>query len=345
MCLVTARARRPGPSPVASAPRPARRWPLAATPIPRWGNNLRGLGTRIEAQGLGPSSGVIAGRNCISYFGSAAVAPSARLTACLIATKLQGPRAERCEQGPICAGTAASPITISSATTRRVLLKATAQAKQLRATAGDRRQRAISPVCSWQRPIGDPYAYQAAYAVLAGSVRRPVDPIKFVDGLSQPTTSQPKRGRTTAHLLYAMDLGDGVHSLGKNSLAWRPAVSPDVLQRRLQAAAWRSGGVAIEANPTTKYICCSPMNLSLPDLSQRWWFSGVGRMVHPASGYPVGAAACAALLGWSAAKSLRRSSDPQTSRGGGGSQRDWSAVGRPAPWFVSTPFINLGWRS
>jgi hypothetical protein len=110
-----------------------------------------------------------------------------------------------------------------------------------------------------QRPDEGPVAGQAAYGIVGRFSAPPVDPGQFVlmdyrcDHLSE---AERRCGPPT--FLYAMDFGEGVF------------ISVEEVQH--------------------EEFCLFPMNLPLPDLQQRVVaFGGSAAMVHPASGYMVGA--------------------------------------------------------
>jgi len=254
----------------------------AGDPHSPWGNTYGVWAPELEAQGLGH---LLEHRwsNCISYFGSAAVAHQHDY-GLFDRTKLQAHWLERCEQGHL-RWHRGFATTISHDQDGSCL--STATGKQLRArlvidASGHQ------PVFV-QRPDRGPIAYQAAYGVVGRFSPAPVEPDQFVlmDFRADHLTAEERQNEPPT-FLYAMDLGDGVHFLEETSLALAPAVSPDVLQRRLQRRlAFR--GVAIEAIHDQEH-CLFPMNLPLPDLSQRVvGFGGAASMVHPASGYLVGA--------------------------------------------------------
>jgi lycopene cyclase-like protein len=88
--------------------------------------------------------------------------------------------------------------------------------------------------------------------------------------------------------LYAMDFGGGVFFVEETSLALAPPVPTEVLRERLQRRLAHRG-VAIETVQHEEF-CLFPMNLPLPDLQQQVvGFGGSASLVHPASGYMVGA--------------------------------------------------------
>jgi len=131
-------------------------------------------------------------------------------------------------------------------------------------------------------------ASQAAYGIVAGFSAPPVEPGQFVlmdyrcDHLTAAERRQPPS------FLYAMDLGGGQFFVEETSLALAPALSFGLLKRRLhQRLAQR--GVAVGEIQHEEF-CLFPMNPPLPDRHQRvLGFGGAASMVHPASGYMVGA--------------------------------------------------------
>jgi lycopene cyclase-like protein len=138
------------------------------------------------------------------------------------------------------------------------------------------------------RPSDGPVAGQAAYGVVGRFTAPPVEPGQFVlmdfrcDHLPFEQRQQPPT------FLYAMDLGDGRHFVEETSLALAPPLSFDTLRQRLQLRLAHRG-LAIRAVEHEEF-CLFPMNLPLPDLQQPLLaFGGAAAMVHPASGYLVGA--------------------------------------------------------
>ena len=139
-----------------------------------------------------------------------------------------------------------------------------------------------------RRPDEGPVAGQAAYGIVGRFSSPPVQPGQFVlmdyraDHLSPDERHQPPT------FLYAMDLGDGRFFVEETSLALAPPVPYDTLrQRLLRRLAHRD--VAVQSVEHEEF-CLFPMNLPLPDLQQPvLGFGGAASMVHPASGYMVGA--------------------------------------------------------
>ena len=139
-----------------------------------------------------------------------------------------------------------------------------------------------------QRPELGPVAGQAAYGVVGRFTAPPVQPGQFVlmdyrcDHLSPEERSEPPT------FLYAMDLGQGRFFVEETSLALAPPVPYATLKQRLERRLAHRG-VAIEQVEHEEF-CLFPMNLPLPDLDQPVLaFGGAAAMVHPASGYLVGA--------------------------------------------------------
>ena len=139
-----------------------------------------------------------------------------------------------------------------------------------------------------QRPDRGPVAGQAAYGVVGRFSAPPVEPGQFVlmdyraDHLTEAERQEPPT------FLYAMDLGGGRFFVEETSLALAPPVPYAVLQQRLERRLAHRG-VAIKQVEHEEF-CLFPMNLPLPDLEQPvLGFGGAAAMVHPASGYMVGA--------------------------------------------------------
>jgi len=139
-----------------------------------------------------------------------------------------------------------------------------------------------------RRPDLGPVAGQAAYGVVGRFSAPPVEPGQFVlmdfrcDHLSSAEQREPPT------FLYAMDLGEGRFFVEETSLALAPPLPYDTLRQRLERRLAHRG-VAIEAVEHQEF-CLFPMNLPLPNLDQPLLaFGGAAAMVHPASGYLVGA--------------------------------------------------------
>ena len=140
-----------------------------------------------------------------------------------------------------------------------------------------------------RRPPKTDVAMQAAYGVVGRFSRLPVAPGQMVlmdyraDHLTPAERAEPPT------FLYAMDLGNGRAFVEETSLAHYPAIPFDTLQTRL-AERLAHHNIRIEAEEHVEY-CLFPMNLPLPDLHQPVFaYGGAASLVHPATGYQVGAA-------------------------------------------------------
>ena len=138
------------------------------------------------------------------------------------------------------------------------------------------------------RPDQGPVAGQAAYGVVGRFSKPPVAPGRFVlmdfrcDHLTADQRNEPPT------FVYAMDLGEGVFFVEETSLALAPAVPEAVLKQRLEQRLVNAD-VAITEVMEEEH-CLFPMNLPLPDFNQPLLaFGGAASMVHPASGYMLGA--------------------------------------------------------
>lgn len=139
-----------------------------------------------------------------------------------------------------------------------------------------------------RRPDRGPVAGQAAYGIRGRFSAPPVQPGQFVlmdyrcDHLSAAERLEPPT------FLYAMDLGEGRFFVEETSLALAPAVPFERLRERLGRRLAHRGVQVLEVEH--EELCLFPMNLPLPDLQQPLLgFGGAASMVHPASGYLVGA--------------------------------------------------------
>ncbi|MFM7314668.1 MAG: lycopene cyclase family protein, partial [Cyanobium sp.] len=127
------------------------------------------------------------------------------------------------------------------------------------------------------------------YGIVGRFSADPIDRGQFVfmdyraDHLSE---AERRAGPPT--FLYAMDLGDGVFFVEETSLALAPAVPFPLLRERLLRRLAHRGVEVLEIQH--EEFCLFPMNPVLPDLQQRVvGFGGAASMVHPSSGYLVGA--------------------------------------------------------
>ncbi len=138
------------------------------------------------------------------------------------------------------------------------------------------------------RPDQGPVAQQAAYGVVGRFSSPPVEKDQFVLMDFRPDHLDEKQVHEPPTFLYAMDFGDGVYFVEETSLACSPPLSWNTLKERL-IARLAHRGVEIEEIIHEEH-CLFPMNLPLPARNQPLLaFGGAASMVHPASGYMVGA--------------------------------------------------------
>ncbi len=132
-------------------------------------------------------------------------------------------------------------------------------------------------------------AFQTAYGIVGHFSAPPVEPQQFVhQDFRGEYLSATERATEPPTFSYGMDFGDNVYFVEETSLAMSPPVSFELLERRLhQRLAAR--GIKVTAVHEVER-CIFPMTLPLPDLHQPVVaFGGAASMVHPASGYMVGA--------------------------------------------------------
>ncbi len=139
-----------------------------------------------------------------------------------------------------------------------------------------------------KRPKHGKVAQQAAYGVVGRFTAPPVNSNQFVLMDFRPNHLTEQELKEPPSFLYAMDFGQDLFFVEETSLACYPPVSWDTLKNRLMARL-SSRGIAIKEVSHEEY-CLFPMNLPLPYRNQPLLaFGGSASMVHPASGYMVGA--------------------------------------------------------
>ncbi|MEN9935601.1 MAG: hypothetical protein RLZZ387_2180 [Chloroflexota bacterium] len=140
-----------------------------------------------------------------------------------------------------------------------------------------------------RRPASTHTAYQAAYGVVGTFSQPPVRPGQLVLMDYRADHLPPEERAAPPTFLYAMDLGGGRFFVEETSLAHVPGVGLGALERRLHRRL-EAMGVRVHETEHVEH-CLFPMNAPLPDLAQPvLGFGGAASMVHPASGYQVGAA-------------------------------------------------------
>ncbi len=140
-----------------------------------------------------------------------------------------------------------------------------------------------------QRPGRSDVAYQVAFGIVGRFSRPPVRPGQLVLMDYRDDHLTPTERPLPPTFLYAMDFGDDVYFVEETSLAAYPPVTFDVLEQRLYRRLAYHGVTAVDVQHVER--CFFPMDMPLPDLEQPvLGYGGAASMVHPASGYQVGAA-------------------------------------------------------
>ena len=138
------------------------------------------------------------------------------------------------------------------------------------------------------RPYKSHVAEQAAYGLVGRFSSPPVKNKQFVLMDFRPDHLTPSQLKDPPSFLYAMDFGNDVFFVEETSLACSPPLPLEVLKKRLYSRL-KHRGVDVEEIIHEEH-CLFPMNLPLPSRSQPLLaFGGAASMVHPASGYMVGA--------------------------------------------------------
>ena len=139
-----------------------------------------------------------------------------------------------------------------------------------------------------RRPTAPDLAFQAAYGIVGRFSEPPTQPHQMVLMDYRDDHLTPAQRQEPPTFLYAMDLGDGVYFVEETSLAHHPAMSMQALSQRLHQRLRYRGIEVKEIHHVER--CLFPMNQSLPDFAQPVvGFGGAASMVHPATGYMVGA--------------------------------------------------------
>ncbi len=139
-----------------------------------------------------------------------------------------------------------------------------------------------------KRPDHGPIAQQSAYGVVGKFTSPPVEKDQFVLMDFRPNHLSVDELKDPPTFLYAMDFSNQIFFVEETSLAYSPPVSWSKLKERLILRLAKKG-IEIEEIIHEEY-CLFPMNLPLPDRTQSLLaFGGSASMVHPASGYMVGA--------------------------------------------------------
>ncbi len=140
-----------------------------------------------------------------------------------------------------------------------------------------------------EREAGSVSASQVAYGFVGEFDGSPIDNDELVlMDFRQDFAGEKLRESPAPSFLYAMDLGEDHYFVEETSLAHRPALSFDILEDRL-AGRLRSRGVPVMGVDEVER-CLIPMDSPMPRLDQRVvGFGAAASMVHPATGYQMGA--------------------------------------------------------
>jgi lycopene beta-cyclase len=140
-----------------------------------------------------------------------------------------------------------------------------------------------------QRPAPQRVAHQVAFGIIGTFSAPPVrtGQLVLMDFRYDHLPGDAKSALPT--FLYAMHLGGDRYFVEETSLASMPPMSFELLEQRLYRRLAARGAMVRTIEHTEH--CLFPMNLPLPYLDQPILaYGGAASMVHPASGYQVGAA-------------------------------------------------------
>ncbi|MEO1592263.1 MAG: lycopene beta cyclase [Cyanobacteria bacterium J06632_22] len=139
-----------------------------------------------------------------------------------------------------------------------------------------------------KRQRDTPIAYQSAYGIVGKFSKPPTHPNQFVLMDYRADHLTPEERREPPTFVYTMDFGEDVYFVEETSLAYEPAISFGTLKQRLEKRLAYHGIHVTKVHHVEK--CLFPMNSPLPVLTQPVvGFGGSASMVHPASGYMLGA--------------------------------------------------------
>jgi lycopene beta-cyclase len=257
---------------------------LTASPLRQvWPNTYGIWRDELEALGLTDLLGHC-WENCVSYFGKGEV-NHGRAYGLFDKVKLQNHLLAKCETGGV-EWHQGKATNIEHDRERSIVTTKTGETIRARVVID---ASGHDPMFVKRQKDRGAIAFQTAYGIVGHFSAPPVEAQQFVhQDFRSEHLSATERATEPPTFLYAMDLGDDVYLVEETSLAMAPPVSFELLERRLhQRLAAR--GIKVTAVHEVER-CIFPMTLPLPDLHQPVVaFGGAASMVHPASGYLLGA--------------------------------------------------------
>jgi lycopene cyclase-like protein len=256
---------------------------LTATPLRSiWPNTYGIWRDELEALNLTELLGH-SWDDCVSYFSQGEVAHQ-RAYGLFDKVKLQNHFLDRCSKGQVewVEGAAQS---IKHLADHSCVVTASGQELAARIVVDASGHK---PVFVERSSIG-PIAYQSAYGIVGRFSAPPVPDGQFVLMDFRSThLSVAEKSQHPPTFVYVMDFGDGRYFVEETSLAAAPALGFDVLEQRLRSRLRARGIEVLEEYEVER--CLFPMNLPMPRFDQSVvGFGGAASMVHPASGYSIGA--------------------------------------------------------
>ncbi len=256
---------------------------LTANPLRQvWPNTYGIWRDELEALGMTELLGHC-WENCVSYFGKGEVSHD-RAYGLFDKVKLQNHLLAKCETGGV-AWHQGKATKIEHDRNRSIVTTAAGDTLSARVVIDASGHNSMLI----KRPHQGAVAFQTAYGIVGHFSAPPVEAQQFVhQDFRSEHLSATERATEPPTFSYGMDFGNDVYFVEETSLAMSPPVSFELLERRLHQRLAARGIKVTEVHEVER--CIFPMTLPLPDLHQPVVaFGGAASMVHPASGYLVGA--------------------------------------------------------
>jgi lycopene beta-cyclase len=257
---------------------------LTASPLRQvWPNTYGIWRDELEALGLTELLGHC-WENCVSYFGKGEVNHD-RAYGLFDKVKLQNHLLAKCETGGV-EWHQGKATNIEHDRERSIVTTTTGETLRARVVID---ASGHEPMFIKRQKNQVAVAFQTAYGIVGHFSAPPVEPNQFVhQDFRSEHLSATERANEPPTFSYGMDFGDDVYFVEETSLAMSPPVSFELLERRLHQRLAARGIKVTEVHEVER--CIFPMTLPLPDLHQPVVaFGGAASMVHPATGYMVGA--------------------------------------------------------